>query len=206
MVTPEKTYDTASCAVTEILFLHIRYKWTRRSPYHPEEQQKILTGSSISWYRKTLHKRKVIPPDDWLFKVGDKVEILEGKDKGKQGDIIVVSWMHGCACSPVDHQHSKRFEATMRCLVALSDVAMFMRCVYFCCKLHQYCTGTKFLEKNVLLPIFLNVRNFFQWSTKVLISWCLCDFNQPWKPSLKVGEPKIRRKSSFYCIFAKKNF
>ncbi|XP_078485154.1 large ribosomal subunit protein uL24m [Ciona intestinalis] len=66
------------------------YKWSKDSPYHPVEQQKILKGEYLEWYRYNFHKQKVIPPDAWLFRVGDKVEILTGKDKGKQGDVIQV--------------------------------------------------------------------------------------------------------------------
>ena len=69
---------------------YFRYKWTTESPYHPSEQQKILKGDSIRWYIENYDQVKVVEPDDWLYKVGDHVEILHGKDKGKKGDVIQV--------------------------------------------------------------------------------------------------------------------
>lgn len=57
----------------------------------PEEQNKILQGKHLGWYQFNYHKLKTVAPDEWLFKVGDQVEILAGKDKGKQGEIVVVS-------------------------------------------------------------------------------------------------------------------
>jgi len=75
--------------------------------------------------------------------------------------------------------------------------------VCFCYKLYQYCTGTSFWKKNVLLPICWNDTNLLQWSTKVLILRRLCAFDQVWKSSLKVEGTQntfLRRKSLFYWI------
>lgn len=66
------------------------YKWTMESPYSPAEQQKILSGDTIAWYLKNYDKVKVVEPDKWMYKAGDKVEILVGKDQGKQGTVIQV--------------------------------------------------------------------------------------------------------------------
>lgn len=46
----------------------------------------------MNWYKHNYYKLKIIEPDQWLFKVGDKVEILVGKDKGKKGDIVQVRY------------------------------------------------------------------------------------------------------------------
>lgn len=66
------------------------YKWSTKSPYTPQEQNKIRSGVDVGWYQHNFHKLKLVPPDEWLFNVGDTVEILAGKDKGKQGQIIQV--------------------------------------------------------------------------------------------------------------------
>uniref|UniRef100_H2YKH4 Large ribosomal subunit protein uL24m n=1 Tax=Ciona savignyi TaxID=51511 RepID=H2YKH4_CIOSA len=66
------------------------YKWTTESPYSPTEQHKIRTAEHVDWYRFNFQSLKIVPPDEWLFKVGDKVEILVGKDIGKQGEVIQV--------------------------------------------------------------------------------------------------------------------
>ncbi|CAK8690914.1 large ribosomal subunit protein uL24m-like [Clavelina lepadiformis] len=66
------------------------YKWTLTSPYSAEEQQKIMTGQTIAWYQHNYNKMKIVPPDKWLYEVGDKVQILVGKDEGKQGEVIQV--------------------------------------------------------------------------------------------------------------------
>ncbi|XP_039264806.2 large ribosomal subunit protein uL24m-like [Styela clava] len=66
------------------------YKWTMDSPYSPMEQRKIRAKEHINWYRHNYDKIKYTPPDKWLFHVGDKVEILAGKDKGKKGEVVMI--------------------------------------------------------------------------------------------------------------------
>lgn len=63
------------------------YKWTAASPYSPEEQMKIRQGDSLQWYRHNIHKLPVVDTDKWLYRIGDRVHILTGKDKGKIGTI-----------------------------------------------------------------------------------------------------------------------
>jgi len=66
------------------------YKWTGESPYTPEEQNKIKLGESIGWYANNVDKLKVVDPNEWLYRVGDKVQVLTGKDKGKYGYVSKV--------------------------------------------------------------------------------------------------------------------
>jgi len=66
------------------------YKWSTKSPYSPQEQNRIRSGADIGWYQHNYHKLKLVPPDEWLINVGDTVEVLVGKDKGKQGQIVQV--------------------------------------------------------------------------------------------------------------------
>lgn len=74
------------------ILLISRYKWTGESPYSPEEQNKIKLGASIGWYENNVHKLKVVDPNEWLYRVGDKVQVLAGKDKGKTGIISKVNY------------------------------------------------------------------------------------------------------------------
>ena len=89
-----------------MILLH-RYKWTTESPYSPAEQQKILNGETITWYVENYDKLKVIEPDKWMYRVGDRVEILIGKDKGKQGTIAQV----------IDDRISYRVKIKKKCAI-----------------------------------------------------------------------------------------
>lgn len=68
-----------------------RYKWTRASPYSPDEQVKIRTRDKYFWYKYNYNKLSYTPPEEWKFFVGDQVQILAGKDKGKQGEVVQVT-------------------------------------------------------------------------------------------------------------------
>lgn len=61
------------------------YKWSDKSPYSPQEQDRISIGADLKWYKTNIHKLRVVQPDEWLYRIGDKVQVLEGKDKGKTG-------------------------------------------------------------------------------------------------------------------------
>lgn len=65
------------------------YKWSvDQSPYSPVEQRRIRAREDIGWYKNNFDKMKITPPDKWIFKIGDNVQILEGKDKGKTGQVV----------------------------------------------------------------------------------------------------------------------
>lgn len=68
-----------------------RYKWGKESPYSPEEQAKIRSAEHVGWYRRNIEKIKVVAPEDWLYRHGDTVKVLIGKDKGKTGIVTQVS-------------------------------------------------------------------------------------------------------------------
>lgn len=63
------------------------YKWSLQSPYSPAEQSRIRGREDVGWYTHNYDKIKLTPPEKWLIHVGDKVQILKGKDKGKTGTI-----------------------------------------------------------------------------------------------------------------------
>ena len=94
------------------------YKWSTKSPYSPNEQVKIAGGHHVSWYQQNFDKMKLVPPEKWLYNVGDTVEILAGKDKGKQGEIIqvvpqgniVVVGGLNCIWHEGESRHSERTE------------------------------------------------------------------------------------------------
>lgn len=66
------------------------YKWTLTSPYSPMEQARIRGREDVDWYMSSYDKIKITPPEEWLFHIGDKVQILSGKDSGKTGEVIRV--------------------------------------------------------------------------------------------------------------------
>lgn len=66
------------------------YKWSLASPYSPMEQTRIRMREDVGWYIRNYDKIKITPPEQWLYHVGDKVQILAGKDNGKTGEVIRV--------------------------------------------------------------------------------------------------------------------
>nr|CAB3263969.1 39S ribosomal protein L24, mitochondrial [Phallusia mammillata] len=102
------------------------YKWSTTSPYHPIEQHKILSAEHVGWYKNNFWKQKIIPPDEWLYQVGDKVEILEGKDKGKQGDVTqVVPQGNIIIVGGLNTKYEKRGKLKTKLLVSSNTLIFF---------------------------------------------------------------------------------